>query len=273
MSKVAGIPLLFWMALQMPLLANAQVSKEYHELCKEAKDYLGCIKAMRGDEETSSPSRNMSVDIDMIRTTGNTCPSTMAYTGAGYCEKIICVVNYSGHDSRLGGKGWSCGRGYTLQFSGTPIRATTDERCPLVEPEIGKNNSCQNGLSEEELKSGYFIREYKADTRKRFGYLFDLIDGERAIEILRVIPGCAMAKAGFIKGDKITSINGRSFSIGKNPEDRKFILEQIDNEKPSRFNFERDNISYRKTVSPFSCTIPATRVKLNSNTGEVIHLD
>lgn len=272
MKKASGLPLLLFLALQTSLSANAQVSKEYHELCKEAKDYLGCIKAMKGDIETSPSSENMSVDIDMIRTTGNTCPSTMAYTGAGYCEKIICIPNYRGHDYRLGGKGWSCKGGNTLQFSGAPVRATTDERCPLVEPELGRNNSCQNGLSEEELESGYGITEFRAQTKTAFGFHFSLINGERAIKIERVIPGCAMAKAGFIKGDKITAISGRSFSLGINPEDRKFIGE-LPKEKPSRIEFERDNISYKKLVKPSSCKFPSHRIKYNNNTGEIKLLD
>lgn len=272
MKKESGLPLLLFLALQASLSANAQVSKEYHELCKEAKDYLGCIKAMKGDIETSPSSENMSVDIDMIRTTGNTCPSTMAYTGAGYCEKIICIPNYRGHDYRLGGKGWSCKGGNTLQFSGAPVRATTDERCPLVEPELGRNNSCQNGLSEDELESGYEIYESKAQTKIGFGYSFSWIDGERALVVDKVFPGCAVARAGLIKGDKITMINGRLFSLGKNQGDLKFASE-LSKEKAARITFERDGTSYTKNIKPTSCKFPAYRIKFNRNTGETIFLD
>lgn len=272
MKKTSGLPLFLFIALQASLSANAQVSNEHHELCKEAKDYLGCIKAMKGDDETSAPSKNMSVDIDMIRSTGNRCPSTMAYTGAGYCEKIICIPNYRGHDYRLGGKGWTCKGGNTLQFDGAPVRATTDERCPLVEPELGRNNSCQNGLSEDELESGYGIYESKAQTKIAFGYVFSLIDGERALVLDKVFPGCAAARAGLIKGDKITSINGRSFSLGKNQGDLKFVQE-LSKEKTAQVTYEREGTSYTKNIKPTSCKFPAYRMKYNSNTGETIFLD
>ena len=154
-------------ASSTPAFAS-KVDPTIHKLCIEAKDYLGCVKAMTGN---GASSERQSVDIDMIRTSGNSCPSTHAYTGAGYCEKVICRPNYRGHDPRLGGKGWSCKGGNTLQFEGSPIRATSDERCPLVEPEIGKNNSCQNGLSEDELEKGFVVVESKAQSKVSFGFI------------------------------------------------------------------------------------------------------
>ena len=164
-------------ALSLPLtsVSAAEVDPAIHKLCIEAKDYLGCVKAMSGE---GASSERQSVDIDMIRTSGNSCPSTHAYTGAGYCEKVICIPNYRGHDYRLGGKGWSCRGGNTLQFEGAPIRATSDERCPLVEPEIGKNNSCQNGLSEDELNKGFGVTESKAQSKVSFGFIPQPINGK-----------------------------------------------------------------------------------------------
>ena len=33
------------------------------------------------------------------------------------------------------------------------VRTSFDKRCPSEQPEIGRNNSCQNGLSEKEIKA------------------------------------------------------------------------------------------------------------------------
>ncbi len=149
------IPLLGFLIL--PTAVNANVDPKVHKMCIEAKDYLGCIKAMTGTGNDSE--ENITVDLDKIRTTGNSCPDGFAYKGAGYCQEVKCL-SYGKHDPRLAGKGLTClsrpvfGR-YTMHFSGTTLRATTTERCPAVEPEIGRSNSCQNGFSEEELKNGY----------------------------------------------------------------------------------------------------------------------
>ena len=52
----------------------------------------------------------MTIDIDKIRSSGNSCPSGSAYKGAGYCQEIKCRAG-GRHDPRLAGKAWDCGRG------------------------------------------------------------------------------------------------------------------------------------------------------------------
>ena len=102
----------------------------------------------------SNSETKVTVDIDKLRNTGNMCPSGMAYIGSGYCKAIGCNMSGGGHDKRLGGKGWKvCDWSVPqMDLRGDTIRAITDERCPSIEPEIGRNNSCQNGLSEELIK-------------------------------------------------------------------------------------------------------------------------
>ena len=93
-----------------------------------------------------------------IELTGNSCPMDYAYIGGGNCREVICKDEFS-HDRKLAGKGWSCKdrRGLdtffnvSLRFTGPAVRATTDRRCPLVEPEYARRNSCQNGLSEQQI--------------------------------------------------------------------------------------------------------------------------
>ena len=106
------------------------------------------------DKDRITSETKVTFDLDKVRNTGNICPDGFAYTGAGYCREVRCG-DANGHDKRLGGKGWSCkGKGWlysNLMFKGETVRATTDERCPLIEPEIGRNNSCQNGLTEREI--------------------------------------------------------------------------------------------------------------------------
>ncbi len=100
----------------------------------------------------SNSETKVTVDIDKVRATGNMCPSGWAYIGGGYCQQIFCFDTIGGHDSRVGGKGWKICRSTfaaTMRLKGATTRSTTDERCPLEEPEVGRNNSCQNGVSEE----------------------------------------------------------------------------------------------------------------------------
>ena len=54
-------------------------------------------------------------------------------------------------------------------FKSATVRATTDGKCPLVEPEIGRNNSCQNGLSEEEIinSNDPLINFYPPEKKKK----------------------------------------------------------------------------------------------------------
>ena len=156
MKRLLLLPLL--LGLTSP--AQAGVDPEVHKMCLQAKDYLGCVKAQT-DQGIES---NMSIDLNNIMNTGNVCPKGWGYIGGGYCQMVWCTDAFA-HDPRLRGKAWVCrGRRGSIQghkstglfdnslkFIGNSARATTDKKCPLIEPEIGRNNSCQNGLSEKEL--------------------------------------------------------------------------------------------------------------------------
>lgn len=88
---------------------------------------------------------------------GNQCPAGFAYIGGGNCQAVECQSGTgNGHDYRLAGKGWDCGKtlglfGNELVFKGSILRASHNQMCPDTEPDIGRNNSCQNSLSDEEL--------------------------------------------------------------------------------------------------------------------------
>ncbi len=159
-------------ALALPTAVNANVDPEIHKLCLPAADYLGCVKAMT-TKSTDIPSMRM---IDGgIETSGNFCPSNHAYIGGGYCQEIACKDNSftAQHDPKLKEKGWKvCAKNFfksSMFFKGATVRATTDGKCPLVEPEIGRNNSCQNGLSEEEIfnSNNPLINFYPPEKKKK----------------------------------------------------------------------------------------------------------
>ena len=73
-SFAAGLgPLLFIAAASK---ANPQVEPSIHKLCIEAKDYAGCVRAMKGDtSNTTRQIRSQGADI----AEGNQCPSGFAY--------------------------------------------------------------------------------------------------------------------------------------------------------------------------------------------------
>ena len=130
--------------------AQGSVDQKIHKICIEAKDYIGCVKAQSGE-----------VKLQLNEQFGNYCPSGHGYLGGGLCQFIgyfrgsIDGYGWQG-DSRLLGKGWPDKRTWAgvrrpPQFlkRSAPVRASFDSRCPPIEPEIGRNNSCQNGISEE----------------------------------------------------------------------------------------------------------------------------
>ena len=254
-------------AVQAPI--KAQVDPKIAEFCLKAQDFQGCVNSMTGKSSDNKETK-VTVDLDKIRTTGNFCPSSYGYVGAGYCERIICVVNYSGHDYRLGGKGWSCKGGNTLQFDGTPLRATTDERCPLEEPEIGKQNSCQNGLTEEQIKQGYGNFRIKPQELERsFGFGFKQDAGAREITLNYVEVDCAAYKAGLRKGDLITEINGKM--LPKYPEiTNEFLRDQLTSKRVVPVSYKRFDEVRRAKLDPGACKFKERRVvgRQNPQTGQ-----
>ena len=75
--------------------AVAEVDAKTHKLCLEAKDYLGCVRAMRGETMPTSRVIN-SQGADMAE--GNQCPSMFAYIGGGNCQEVKCGKSIYGND-------------------------------------------------------------------------------------------------------------------------------------------------------------------------------
>ncbi|WP_413315857.1 hypothetical protein [Prochlorococcus marinus] len=94
----------------------------------------------------------------------NSFPKGHAYLGNGLCGHVSCDTGgiralFSGHGPRLGGKGCTCKArwdtgGGSLRFSATPtMPLSLNKEYPVQEPEVGRNNSCQNGLTEKVIKA------------------------------------------------------------------------------------------------------------------------
>lgn len=200
--------------LLLPFSAGAvpnNVPKQVLDACLKASDFQGCVNVMTG-KSTAPVETKITVDMDKIRSTGNSCPSGYAYIGGGYCREVRCYINARGHDPLLGGKGWSCSGGYTMQFTGEPIRATTDERFPLVEPELGKQYSIQNGLTEAELKAGKFQKRYPKDSvQSGWGFRADWSRQANRIQVIQAPTQCAAYRKGIRVDDLILKYDGREF--------------------------------------------------------------
>jgi hypothetical protein len=128
-----------------------EVDPKIHKLCIEAKDYAGCVRAMKGDISTTTRQiRSQGADI----AEGNQCPAGFAYVGGGNCMEVTCKYNPSGvgydtgHDQRVAGKSdWKCKYSFwygagVMQLQGN-ARASINPQCPPGEPQIGYNSTCQ----------------------------------------------------------------------------------------------------------------------------------
>ncbi len=190
-------------------------SKKIIDQCMKASDFEGCVKVMTGGTESKSENK-ITVDLDKIRNTGNVCPSGWGYLGGGYCQLVSCEALTGGHDPRLSGKAWACRKGFlgssVLRFIGPTVRSTTDERCPLEEPEIGRNNSCTNGFSEEEINQGYRRFRLPFAGQKTIGFGFQYLKENEGFKILGVIPGSPFSKYKIFAEDTITHMNNLDLS-------------------------------------------------------------
>jgi hypothetical protein len=156
MKLVNVLPFAF---LLCALPVGAEISPKIHKLCLEAKDYAGCVKAMTGAPDSSSPQRLINQQgADIVD--GNQCPNGFAYIGGGNCQDVKCEYNESGynalgHDSTVAGKKdlegrdvWGCKRSIwtgagVLRLSGGIVRVTNNSQCPPGEPDLGYNSTCQ----------------------------------------------------------------------------------------------------------------------------------
>ena len=187
--KICFIPLL----LTVSLPAFAEVDGKIHKLCIEAKDYAGCVRAMKGDtspETTVNQIQRKGANL----TEGNTCPAQHLSSGGGYCQRVICIkagLWGKGHDQGLGGKGNFCKGGAELRWDNNhqPVRAAFDKRCPPGDLDIGFANTCRQ--AEARGYATYYSSGYKIDQN----YIVDKIWGEPAKGKLEI-------------GDKVLRING-----------------------------------------------------------------
>ena len=147
------------LVIAAPLNTRAQVDPGIHKLCVEAKDYAGCVRAMKGDTSPNEARVINSKGADVAE--GNKCPAGFAYLGAGNCQEVQCeytsstAVRSLGHDSLIAGlkdnKGkdiWGCKHNFwvgagRLRLTGAIVRSTMDPNCPPGEPRPGFNNTCQ----------------------------------------------------------------------------------------------------------------------------------
>ena len=145
------------------LPALAEVDPKIHKLCIEAKDYAGCVRAMKGDTSQTVIREIRSQGADISE--GNQCPAGSAYMGGGNCQQVKCEYSRSiasaglGHDQLIAGLKdkygkdvWGCpfklflGSG-NLRLSGAILRASNNPACPSGEPKLGFNSTCQTEIS------------------------------------------------------------------------------------------------------------------------------
>ena len=134
------------MEMQSPIYSQI-IDPKIHSLCKEAKDYEGCVKSMTNSKTNIEGTTTIRVVEGERELTGNSCPLDMAYIGAGWCNDVKCISNSRGHDEGLGGKKWACrgilGFGYALSYGYMKVKATYDPTCPKTPPAVGWRSSCE----------------------------------------------------------------------------------------------------------------------------------
>lgn len=135
------LPLLLGVSLPV----QAGVDPKVHKLCKDVKDYQGCVKAQTGENKSQNK-----------KVFGNKCPEGYAYMGQGICNIVQCQVEtnaysnfFSNHDDLLAGKStWKCkyhafwGPGH-LRVGSASVGIGNDLNCPTGQPAIGWNSTCE----------------------------------------------------------------------------------------------------------------------------------
>ena len=142
----------FLLGVSLPVQAG--VDPEVHQLCKDVKDYLGCVKAQTGEIKSQNK-----------KVFGNKCPEQSAYVGEGKCQVVYCrFANIGfgqarGNDPLVGGKSnWKCGFDWflhgqgVLQLQPEKLSITNDPKCPPGEPALGWNSTCEAPYIKKEKK-------------------------------------------------------------------------------------------------------------------------
>ena len=151
MKLLLLLPLL--LGLSSPV--QARVDPEVHKLCKDVKDYLGCVKAQSGifgvQEIITNPGTATS--------RGNECPLGYAYVGNGYCREVTCRRSGGKYSNNplIGGKKWRCRPASAMESRramtlGSELRIGNNPSCPDGEPKIGWQTSCDAPYKEPPLE-------------------------------------------------------------------------------------------------------------------------
>ncbi len=146
MKRLLLLPLLI--GLTSP--AQARVDPKVHKLCKDVKDYLGCVKAQSG-EVKPKPSASL----------GNRCPIGHAYAGGGQCGDVVpaksgiaimtspayAIWSWEKYNAIEAIGIWNAGwtkKPRTTGFYrlGQLAPAGFDPQCPKKEPALYTNSSC-----------------------------------------------------------------------------------------------------------------------------------
>ena len=147
--------------------ALAEVDAKIHKLCIEAKDYVGCVKAMNGD---LNPSSRLTKSPGETITEGNACPDGMAFAGEGTCKSVKCVpLTFQGEELTLKGKGWKCKRPFLQIAPNRPVWGDVSEptylksECPMIKLKLGYNSTCDH------VPIGWESPSAEAERKKREG--------------------------------------------------------------------------------------------------------
>jgi len=150
-----------------------EVDPKIHKLCIEAKDYIGCVRAMKGDTAPTGARVINSQGADIAE--GNQCTAGYAYIGGGNCQDVRCEYNSSGfnalgHDSLIAGKKdssgndvWGCKYSFwhgsgVLRLTGGVTRTSNNPSCPPGEPQLGFNSTCQTNPIPDKLDKGFYTK-------------------------------------------------------------------------------------------------------------------
>ena len=155
--RLLALPLIA--AISIPMAANTAIGHEsVHQTCLQSEDYLGCVKANRGsvllkNSTYNVPARGLvpyapvTATVHTVTTAplGNTCPPGYAYMGMGHCREVICTTWRGGRNSPLlRRRKWRCSRDLSaihLQ-PGLPVGIGQDPNCPIGEPKLGWQSTC-----------------------------------------------------------------------------------------------------------------------------------
>ena len=263
LKKVASLTLAIGSTLLFTPLVKAEPSQEIVDKCMKAADFEGCIRVFSGKKPEE---KKMTIDIDKVRTSGNSCPSGFGYLGSGQCQKVACEAE-TNNDPRLGGKGWWCRANIWgrpgLQFKGQLVQATTNEQCPLEEPEIGKQNSCWNRLTEDEIKSGIIMGRVPPISRIDDGTLGECNKEDKTL-ITNVYANTPASEAGVKVGEIILSVDSERSC-------EKFLKMNHSQGQTRTWNVKGvDGSSRQVSVTYREVLIPEQLLKINTKTGKVV---